>query len=128
MNIVLQTVIGACINFYADVYNVPSKILEAIIYVESRGDPSIVSKNGKDVGLMQLRTQYHDVKDPLDPCENIKAGARYLRQVISDCPYKVDYSYVLCYNRGITGASKVKEYSTDEYYKNIKRRILHGNK
>lgn len=59
-------------------------LLHAIIKVESGYDPAAVSKRGA-VGLMQLmpRTaKRYGVKDPLDPVQNVNAGARYLRDLL----------------------------------------------
>jgi soluble lytic murein transglycosylase-like protein len=53
--------------------------------VESGGNPRAVSKSG-NIGLMQLKPTTaagYGVTDLFDPIENIKAGARYLHDLLT---------------------------------------------
>ncbi|MCE5270083.1 transglycosylase SLT domain-containing protein [bacterium] len=59
-------------------------LVSAVILQESGGDPGAVSPAGAQ-GLMQLMPSTADslgVSDPLDPRQNLEAGARYLRQML----------------------------------------------
>jgi soluble lytic murein transglycosylase-like protein len=60
-------------------------LIRAVIAVESAFDPRAVSRRGA-VGLMQLRegtARQFGAKDRFDPRQNIDAGARYLRELLS---------------------------------------------
>ncbi|MBL6851800.1 MAG: lytic transglycosylase domain-containing protein [Alphaproteobacteria bacterium] len=67
-------------------FGLPASWLRAVMQVESGGNPKAVSPKGA-MGLMQLmpdtwstlRLQYHLRGDPLDPHDNVLAGAAYLR-------------------------------------------------
>ncbi|MDZ7373227.1 MAG: transglycosylase SLT domain-containing protein [candidate division KSB1 bacterium] len=59
-------------------------LVQAVIDVESGGDPRAVSKKGA-VGLMQLMpdtAREVGVRNPWDPVENVRGGVRYLRQLL----------------------------------------------
>jgi soluble lytic murein transglycosylase-like protein len=64
--------------------DLPPALLRAVIAVESAFDPQAVSRKGAQ-GLMQLRPatarRYH-VRQPLDPAENLRGGAQYLRDLL----------------------------------------------
>jgi soluble lytic murein transglycosylase-like protein len=65
----------------AALYQIPEELVRAVIKVESDYDPRAVSRAGAQ-GLMQLMpdtAERMQVKDILDPRENILGGVRYLR-------------------------------------------------
>jgi hypothetical protein len=65
----------------ATLYQIPEELVRAVIKVESDYDPRAVSRAGAQ-GLMQLMpatAERMQVKDILDPRENIMGGVRYLR-------------------------------------------------
>lgn len=65
----------------AQLYNVPPELVRAVIWAESAGDASAVSRTGA-LGLMQLMPRTAGdmyVQDPVDPAQNIMGGTRYLR-------------------------------------------------
>lgn len=68
----------------ADQFGLEPALVKAVISVESRGNPQAVSPAGAQ-GLMQLmpRTAVDlGVTDSFDPAQNIRAGARYLSQLL----------------------------------------------
>jgi soluble lytic murein transglycosylase-like protein len=69
-----------CAAVYAEAYEVPVELIDAIIQVESAWNPLAVSKKGA-VGLMQLMpataTRF-GVRDRFDIEENIRGGVAYL--------------------------------------------------
>ncbi len=61
------------------------QLVEAMIDVESHGDPSAVSRAGAR-GLMQLMPDtaaMYGVADAFDPTENVAGGCRYMRDLLS---------------------------------------------
>ncbi len=92
----------------AATYNVPDKLIAAVIKQESNFNASAVSHAGAQ-GLMQLMpktAQYLGVTNSFDPEQNIMAGAKYLRQMLDK--FDNDPSLALAaYN---AGASRVTKY------------------
>lgn len=89
------------IEHAAQVEAVEPALLRAVIVVESGFDPRAVSPRGA-MGLMQLMpktAQRFGARNPFDPAQNIHAGARYLRELITR--YDRDLELVLAaYNAG----------------------------
>jgi hypothetical protein len=111
-------------NEAAEKNNIPVNLLKAVAKVESGFDPNAVSCCGAQ-GIMQLMpstAKSMGVNNPLDPEENIMAGARYLSQKIQS--YNGDVRLALAsYN---AGSGNVKKYGgvppfkqTQEYIKRV---------
>lgn len=65
-------------------YDLDAALIRAVMQVESSFNPLVVSPAGA-TGLMQLMpsvSKKMGVRDPLDPRENVMAGARYLRELL----------------------------------------------
>ncbi len=72
---------GDVIHEAASLYQIPEELVRAVIKVESDYDPRAVSRVGAQ-GLMQLMpetAQRMQVRDVMDPRENVLGGVRYLR-------------------------------------------------
>ena len=82
-------------------FSVDPRLVEAVIHVESGGNPFAVSPKGAG-GLMQLMpmtADRFDVRDVFDPAENVRGGVRYLRWLMDR--FKGDLAMVLAaYNAG----------------------------
>jgi soluble lytic murein transglycosylase-like protein len=80
---------------------VEPSLVRAVIIAESGCDPKATSKRGAR-GLMQLMpatARQYGVRDVLDPEQNIRAGTRYLRDLLDH--YQNDLEQVLAaYNAG----------------------------
>jgi soluble lytic murein transglycosylase-like protein len=75
---------GTLIDQAAEATNLDSALIASVIQVESAGDPRAVSRAGAK-GLMQLvdsTARDYGVGNVFDPSENIRAGSRYLRNLI----------------------------------------------
>ena len=67
-------------------HGIPPQLVNAIIHVESQGNPNAVSKKGA-LGLMQLMPVLIDaykIADPFDPLANIEAGVRHLKYLLTE--------------------------------------------
>lgn len=95
------------VNKIARTYGLESALLHAVISVESRYSPRAVSKTGAQ-GLMQLMPQTakrYGVADPLDPLQNLRGGAKYLRYLLKK--YNNDRNLALAaYNAGEASVAK----------------------
>jgi soluble lytic murein transglycosylase-like protein len=79
------TDVGAIVMQVAQEIDVSPQLLHAVISVESAYDPRAVSPKGAK-GLMQLMpatAQRFGVRDPFDPHENVRGGARYLKALLA---------------------------------------------
>ena len=68
----------------AKVATIQAALVRAVIVVESGFNPRAVSKKGA-IGLMQLQpatARRYGVKNIYDPAENVRAGARYLSDLL----------------------------------------------
>ncbi len=100
------------------------ELVRAVMRQESRFKPCAVSVKGAQ-GLMQLMpataAQFH-VSDPFDPEQNVKAGAAFLKQLLTK--YNGDLRLALvAYNAGATRADHLEpsQYplETQDYLANI---------
>jgi soluble lytic murein transglycosylase-like protein len=87
------------IERYSREFGVDPNLVSAVLYIESKGDPNIISARGA-LGLMQITpttARSLGIEDILDPEENIRAGVKYIAQLIR----KYDEpSALLAYNAG----------------------------
>ena len=77
------------------------RLLQAVIWAESRCNPVAVSPKGAR-GLMQLMpgtARQYGVHDAFDPLQNIKGGARYLRDLLELFSGNVELA-LAAYNAG----------------------------
>ena len=73
-----------CAEYYANVYQVPVELVEAVIEVESDWQPYSVSPKGA-AGLMQLMPATAvrlGVRNPFQIEENVRAGVEYLARLM----------------------------------------------
>jgi soluble lytic murein transglycosylase-like protein len=82
--------------------------VQAIIQVESRGNPRAVSPKGAK-GLMQLMPSVlkaYQVEDPFDPLANLEAGVRHLKYLLGEFSGNLSLA-LAAYN---AGPANVKKY------------------
>jgi soluble lytic murein transglycosylase-like protein len=109
----------------ASKYGIDPKLVQAVIQVESGGNPQAVSRAGA-MGLMQLmpaNVQEEGVGDPFDPAQNIDAGAKQLSGLLGEFGGNLDLA-LAAYN---AGPNAVKRYGgippypeTQDYVRKIK--------
>jgi soluble lytic murein transglycosylase-like protein len=107
-------------------YGVDSRLLKAMIKAESDFDPRAISKKGA-MGLMQIMPENFkmlELKNPFDPWENIKAGARYLKTLHERFNGKLSLA-LAAYNAGPTAVDRYKNIppfqETEEYVRRVLR-------
>ena len=91
----------------AQAFVVPERLIQAIISVESSGNPDAISRKGA-MGLMQLMPETAEklaVQDSFDPGENIHAGVRYLKMQLQNFQNDVPLA-LAAYNAGETAVRK----------------------
>jgi soluble lytic murein transglycosylase-like protein len=89
-------------------HGISPKLVQAIIQVESRGNPKAVSPRGA-LGLMQLMPEVIkacQVADPFDPLANIRAGVRHLHYLLLQFSGNLPLA-LAAYN---AGAGAVRQY------------------
>lgn len=111
-------------------FNLPQSLIQAVIVVESAGNPNAISKAGAK-GLMQLidsTASYVGVKNVFNPRENIQGGAKYLREMLDMFDGNLDLA-LAAYN---AGPSNVLKYNgippfreTQNYVQRVKRYVNH---
>jgi soluble lytic murein transglycosylase-like protein len=82
-------------------YDVPERLIRAVIRVESGFDHRAVSRKGA-LGLMQLMPETAamlGVRDVFDPQENIDGGTRHLRAMMRRFPHDLRLA-IAAYNAG----------------------------
>jgi hypothetical protein len=101
--------------------NVDPYLVAAVVQVESQFNANRVGDLG-EIGLMQLRPEYFSKENPqrlFNPRRNIEIGVRYLKEVQAHCKYKSAHTFVVCYNAGITGGSRLLRPKEFAYYLKI---------
>jgi hypothetical protein len=82
-------------------HGVDARLVEAVVVVESAGNPRAVSRKGAQ-GLMQLMPQRSaelGVRNPFDPGQNVDGGVRHLRDLLGR--FRGDVTLALAaYNAG----------------------------
>ena len=126
--VLVDASILAAISFYASMYNLPPKLITAVITVESSQNSSTIGPVG-EVGLMQVRPEFHHNSRGLlfVPTYNIKEGTKRLAQAKKYCKHQDNYSWVVCYNRGIMGGARLLNPKTDTYYQKILKEMANEN-
>lgn len=98
---------GSYVRDAAEKHGLDENLIHSIIQVESNYNPEAVSVKGAS-GLMQLIPEtaaHYGVFDIFDPQQNIDAGARYLKELIS--LYRNNLRFVLAaYNAGPDAVKK----------------------
>jgi soluble lytic murein transglycosylase-like protein len=110
----------SCLLFYSLLAGIDPILTQAIIQVESNGNPFALGRN-QDSGLMQIRHKLvpETQQQLFQGCTNIKRGVALLKQAREKCKHKLDNTWLVCYNAGLKGGSKLKHPSSFIYYKKV---------
>jgi soluble lytic murein transglycosylase-like protein len=112
--------LSSCIQMYSEKYNVNERLVYALISVESRFNSQVIGSIG-EVGLMQIRPEFviETHEQLLDPCTNVHRGIQLLSYFSKRCKHKQNKTFVVCYNRGVVGGSRIDNPLNDLYYRKV---------
>jgi soluble lytic murein transglycosylase-like protein len=102
------SIVQSYVKTAADEYGVPADLINAVIHKESSFRPDAQSPSGAS-GLMQLMPETAKslgVTDPLDPVQNIRAGTKYLGQLLKRFDGDVNLA-LAAYHEGPTKVAKL---------------------
>jgi soluble lytic murein transglycosylase-like protein len=110
----------AIIQLYSSIYGIDPRLVQSIVQYESKYNPNAIGAQG-EIGLMQIMPSTAKVKrkDLFDPNTNILEGVKYLSQMKEQCKHKEDNTFLVCYNLGVSGGSKIKHPKKFKYYKEV---------
>jgi soluble lytic murein transglycosylase-like protein len=81
-------------------FDIDPQLILAVIEVESRFNPRAIGKSHGEIGLMQLRPEFHDCAS-FDVFENIRCGTRFLSQLRDRCGSECrDFEWITYFNTG----------------------------
>ena len=120
----MKTAIISLIMSIAPHFDIDPNLAVAVAKQESSLRPNVIGSVG-EVGLFQIRPEYSkfDRKELLNPIINIVEGLRFLRNAKKTCRHQSDNTWIICYNRGVTGGSKVKKPKLNEYYLKVMSKL-----
>ena len=110
----------SCLLFYSFLAGIDPQLTQAVIQVESKGNPYAIGRLD-DSGLMQIRHKLvpETQQQLFQSCTNIKRGVALLKQAREKCKHKLDNTWLVCYNAGLKGGSKIRHASSFIYYKKV---------
>jgi soluble lytic murein transglycosylase-like protein len=110
----------SCVLFYSMLSGIDHEITNAVIKVESNGNTMAVGTMG-DSGLMQVRHQFvpETQQQLFNPCTNINRGVTLLKKAKDNCKHKLNNTWLVCYNLGLKGGSRIKYPKKFIYYKKV---------
>ena len=97
----------ATIDRHSRGVGLPARLVQAVMQAESGYNPRALSRVGA-MGLMQLMPETArelGVRDPWDPDQNVRGGARYLRQMIDRFGGDLQHG-LAAYNAGPTAVDR----------------------
>ena len=100
-------VLSPLIYRQSKIHDVDESLIKAVIYTESYFNPNATSNKGAS-GLMQLMpatAEKYGVNDLYNPRQNIIAGIKHLKYLLSRYPYKLKFA-IAAYNAGETAVDK----------------------
>jgi soluble lytic murein transglycosylase-like protein len=111
---------ASCVLFYSLLSGIDPTITNAVIKVESDWDNFAVGNAG-DSGLMQIRHQFvpESQQQLFNSCTNISRGVSLLKKAKDNCKHKLNNTWLVCYNLGLRGGSRLRHPARFIYYKKI---------
>ena len=116
----MQVFLISLIYSLSPMFNINPKLALAVAKHESKLNPNAIGSH-KEVGIFQVRPKYSKftAKQLRDPITNIKEGLRILAEAQDNCRHKLDYKFIVCFNAGKSGGSRLKYPTKFPYYKKV---------
>jgi len=97
------------ILYYANLNGLDGNTALSIAKIESGLNPNSIGL-AKEVGIFQIKSEYslYSKEELLDPVTNIKEGIRILKLSKETCSHRKGSDWVICFNLGKKGASKIR--------------------
>ena len=120
----MNTAIASLILAAAVHFNISPELALSVALQESSLNPQAVGPVG-EVGLFQVRPRYSKFSrsELFNPIINITEGLRMLKFAKTHCKHQKDYTWIVCYNLGVTGGNRIKYPKKFEYYKKVMKRM-----
>jgi soluble lytic murein transglycosylase-like protein len=114
----------SCVLFYSLLNGIDPNLTQAVIAIESGGNPYALGKLG-DSGLMQIRPKFvpETQHQLFNPCVNIARGTALLKKAKESCKHSIDKTWLICYNLGATGGRKIKHPKMQTYYRKVMSKL-----
>lgn len=109
------------ISLISILHGIEPKLSIQMAKVESNFNPKAFSHT-KDGGLFQLNTRFYKFHNPewiFDPYINTYKAIQTITKLKEKCRFKLNNQFVLCYNMGVKGASKLKHPENQTYLKKL---------
>lgn len=112
------------IIWYSFLSPIDPHVAIAVARVESRMNMNMVGPVG-EIGMFQIRPEYSKFSktELMNPHINIIEGLHKLQEAKNRCKHQRDLTWLVCYNVGITGGSRIKNPSKFKYLVKVKKEL-----
>lgn len=113
--------IMSLITYYSMVMNFDPAISLAVARQETNFNNAVIGDVG-EIGVFQIRGEFienYSKEELRNPEINIKVGIKLLKKAKKYCKYKRNLDWLVCYNAGINGGSKIKHPDKFKYVVNV---------
>lgn len=120
----MNSLIISLIMTLAPHFNIKPEVALSVAKVESSLNPNAIGPL-KEVGVFQVRPEYsrYSAKELLNPVINITEGLRILAKAKRRCKHQVDRAWLVCYNLGVVGGSRIKYPKKFPYYVKVMEKL-----
>lgn len=110
-------ILQSCVLFFSLLNGINPAVTNAVIHTESKGNP-FAQGSLDDIGLMQIREKFvpENRLQLQQPCTNIMRGTQLLAEAKKRCKHTKDGTWLVCFNAGIRGGSRLKYPLKFPYY------------
>lgn len=120
----MNSIIISLIMASAPYFNIDPQLAVSVAKTESSLNPDAIGPFN-EVGLFQVRPEYSkfSAEELRNPVINISEGLRILSEAKKRCKHKVAKTFIVCFNRGVTGGARVENPHKDKYYIKVMERL-----